>query len=205
MKINILNLFIMCIISIGIIPSKALCQDSPSAGVSSTVPTPTEGSVFDVFANRTLEQEEVIEIPAIQHSSVERLYTLRIGQVSPATGTLFNIEAVAWLDVNNSFVANFYMTQLNFRLNQLRTEARLHVQSLQLQLNTERSMSELRINDLNSQLALERQISTELRTGSIPASERRHFHKRTAYITIGAILITAIVSTSITCSIASCN
>ncbi len=194
---KLLKTFFIVIFGINLIPNICFSQDTqpPTEG------TPTIAIVDNLFASRTVEQEEPLETPNTEHSSTERLYTIQIGQPSPATGTVFNTSAVAWLDVHDRYIPQFYMIQLNFRLNQTRAAARLRIESLQLQLDTQRQISELRIGDLNSQLELERQISTELRTGSIPVSERRHFRKRTIYIAISTALIVTILSTCITYSI----
>lgn len=182
-------IYLLALIIMFILPGVSFADDAQNQ--QNQIPTNPPESL----QNRTLEQE--LEIPnyQLQLSGNERMYTVQTGQLCPATGTLLNAEAVAWLETQIRTMRAYYATQNNSRMNELRTTARFEWQTIVAQWNTDRQFYETRIEALERQNGLLSQQNNVLRTG-VPINRHavRRRRTRTAFIVIGSIVVSGAAS-----------
>lgn len=172
---------------------KAYGQDPDAA----TPSTPIEEGSVNLFANRTAEQEEALEEYQLELTGQERIYTIRIGQAAPVTGTLFNTEAVAWLDTRNQFLHRYYVTALNLRMNQLRASTRLHLETLELRLSTQEQANNIIIENLRSQVTTY-EANSRISLGLPTPNTRRATRRRVIMVSIASSIAAATLGSYIT-------
>jgi len=176
-----------------IFSNNALGQDVDAA----TPSTPIEDTGENLFANRTVEQEEALEEYRLELTGQERIYTIRVGQPAPVTGTLFNTEAVAWLDTRNQFVHRYYVTAINLRMNQLRASTRLHIETLELRLSTQERASNIIIENLRSQVTTY-EANNRISLGLPTPNTRRATRRRAIIVSIASSIAAATLGSYIT-------
>jgi hypothetical protein len=185
--------FLLAIICLVYLPNMCYGQDPDAA----TPSTPIEESPTNLFSNRTVTEEEPLDEYRLELSGQERIFTLRVGQPAPVVGTLFNTEAVAWLDTRSQYIHQYYMTVMNLRLNEVRTSARLHISTLELRLESQQQANNIILENLRSQIATyEENNRTAL--GIVNPRSRRAHRRRIVFISIASSLAAATVASYIT-------
>lgn len=164
-----------------------------AAAIAEAQPAP------EAFDNRTIEQDTVsTRAFELRLGGSERLYPVTQGSLTPSPGTLFNIEAVAWLDAYMGNVHLYYMNEMNYRLNEVRTEARFRITSMELRLRTTEENHEARIINLQDNLnTCNENLRISLTGDASPTPSRRtrgRARRRMIFITIGTALGTAVTS-----------